>query len=280
MIIKICKILLAILSCISFLGVAFFTFIYFYDGFDYMYYSQGVVSAIFLACVIIALSLALLVLVIVLMFKGKIGVRITCTMILIFFIPVSMVAGFLGLAVNYFGPYGCSYTEDIANYGNYDYKFSTDYFPQSITEEMTVVDFSYFYKYVDTFQTDIYLEIKFSDRETMEKYLNTAKGAFSENGFLEYQNPYDSKYTDIIENQYQYGANSAYIEFTEDENYKNVEMHYYSVTYSYEELIIIYNYTGVGSDLEYGNAPEKGEYYPHYLTRFNVEFDPSNSFFK
>ena len=46
MVIKICKILLAVLSYISFLGVAFFTFIYFYDGLDYMYYSQGVVTAV------------------------------------------------------------------------------------------------------------------------------------------------------------------------------------------------------------------------------------------
>ena len=169
MVIKICKILLAVLSCISFLGVAFFTFIYFYDGLDYMYYSQGVVNAVIIACVIIALSLVVLVFIIVLMFNGNIGARITCSMLLIFFIPVSIVASFLGSAINYLGPYGCSYTEDIGNYGNYDFKISNDYFPESITEEMTVVDFSYFYKYLDTYQMDIYLEVKFSDKRTMEK---------------------------------------------------------------------------------------------------------------
>ncbi len=273
MVIRICKILLTVLSCISFLGVAFITFFYFYDGLNYMYYSRGVVNAVVLSLLIIALSLALLVLVIVLMFKGKIRARITCSILLIFFIPVSMVAGLLGSAVNYFGPYGCSYTEDIANYGSYDYKFSTAYFPQSITEEMTVVGFSYFYKYVDTFQTDIYLEVKFSDKSTMEKHLNTAKDAFSENGFLEYQNPYNSKYTDII-------GSDLSIDFVERGDYKYVEMRCYSVTYSCEELTIIYNYTNIGSDLAYGNDHDNGEYYPHYLTRFNVEFDPSNSFFK
>ena len=272
MVIKICKILLAFLSCISFLGVAFFTFIYFYDGLDYMYYSQGVVNAVVIACVIIALSLALLVLVIILMFKGNIGVRITCSMLLIFFIPVSIVASLLGSAINYLGTYGCSYTEDIGNYGNYDVKISNDYFPESITEEMTVVDFSYFYKYVDTYQTDIYLEVKFSDKDTMEKYLNTAKDTFSENGFLEYENPYNSKYTDIIESDLR-------IDFVERDDYKYVEMRCYSVTYSYEELTIIYNYTDIGSDILYGNSKDDGEYYPHYLKRFNVEFDESNSVF-
>ena len=272
MVIKICKILLAVLSCISFLGVAFFTFIYFYDGLDYMYYSQGVVTAVVIACVIIALSLALLALVIILMFKGNIGVRITCSMLLIFFIPVSIVASFLGCAVIYFGPYGCSYTEDIGNYGNYDFKISNDYFPQSITEEMTVVDFSYFYKYVDTYQMDIYLEVKFSDKGTMEKYLNTAKDTFSENGFLEYENPYNSKYTDIIKRDLR-------IDFVERDDYKYVEMRCCSVTYSYEELTIIYNYTNIGNDIQYGNNKDNGEYYPHYLKRFNVEFDENNSVF-
>lgn len=272
MVIKICKILLAVLSCISFLGVAFFTFIYFYDGLDYMYYSQGVVTAVVIACVIIALSLALLALVIILMFKGNIGVRITCSMLLIFFIPVSIVASFLGCAVIYFGPYGCSYTEDIGNYGNYDFEISNDYFPQSITEEMTVVDFSYFYKYVDTYQMDIYLEVKFSDKGTMEKYLNTAKDTFSENGFLEYENPYNSKYTDIIKRDLR-------IDFVERDDYKYVEMRCCSVTYSYEELTIIYNYTNIGNDIQYGNNKDNGEYYPHYLKRFNVEFDENNSVF-
>lgn len=272
MVIKICKILLAVLSYISFLGVAFFTFIYFYDGLDYMYYSQGVVTAVVIACVIIALSLALLALVIILMFKGNIGVRLTCSMLLIFFIPVSIVASYLGFVINYFGPYGCSYTEDIGNYGNYDFKISNDYFPQSITEEMTVVDFSYFYKYVDTYQMDIYLEVKFSDKGTMEKYLNTAKDTFSENGFLEYENPYNSKYTDIIKRDLS-------IDFVERDDYKYVEMRCCSVTYSYEELTIIYNYTDIGSDIQYGNNKDNGEYYPHYLKRFNVEFDENNSVF-
>ena len=272
MVIKICKILLAVLSCISFLGVAFFTFIYFYDGLDYMYYSQGVVNAVIIACVIIALSLVVLVFIIVLMFNGNIGARITCSMLLIFFIPVSIVASYLGFAINYFGPYGCSYTEDIGNYGNYDFKISNDYFPESITEEMTVVDFSYFYKYVDTYQMDIYLEVKFSDKATMEKYLNTAKSTFSENGFLEYENPYNSKYTDIIKRDLS-------IDFVERDDYKYVEMRCCSVTYSYEELTIIYNYTDIGSDIQYGNNKDNGEYYPHYLKRFNVEFDESNSVF-
>lgn len=274
------KIALVVLSCIPFVVALFLFFSYYLDGIGYMYHRQDVVDAFCWACVIIALSLALFITVVVFMFKGKRGVKIACAILLIISIPVSVCASLAGFVCCFLGN-GCSYTEDIANYGKYDRENPIAYFPQSITEDMTVVDFSYFYKYLDIDQTDIYLEVKFSDKDTMEKYLNTAKAAFSEKGFIEYENPYNSKYTDIVENDWVLYSNGYYasrIEFDGDADYKYVDMKYYSVSYSYDELTVIYNYTSIGSDIECGNNPDNGEYYPRFLTRFNVEWNKANNF--
>ena len=278
------KIALVVLSSILFVGAAFWFFIYYLGVFDYMYHSQDGVNLFYRACVIIAISLALFVSVIVLMFKGKRGIKIACAILLIISIPISAYVGLLGMAVNVLGTNGCSYTKDISNYGKYDRENSIAYFPGSITEDMTVIDFSYFYTYIDTYQTDIYLEVKFSDKDTMEKYLNTAKSAFSEKGFIEYENPYNSKYTDIVENDWVIYSDGGYrastIEFDGNMDYKCVDMTYYSVSYSYDELTVIYNYTDIGSDIECGNNPDNGEYYPRFLTRFNIEWDKANNFFQ
>ncbi len=275
------KIALVVLSSILFVSALFWIFIYYLGGIDYMYHSQGVANAFCWTCVIIALSLALFVSVIIFMFKGKRIIKIVCAILLVISIPVSAYLGLLGMAANFLGTNGCSYTNDIANYGKYDRENNIAYFPQSITEDMTVVDFSYFYTYIDIHQTDIYLEVKFSDKDTMEKYLDTAKAAFSKNGFLEYENPYNSKYTDIVENRAVLYSDNYYasnIEFCGDTDYKYVEMSYSSVSYSYDELTIIYNRTGIGNDIECGNNPDNGEYYPRFLTRFNVEWNKANNF--
>ena len=274
------KIALVVLSCIPFVFALSLFFIYYLDGIGYMYHSQGVVNAFCWACVIIALLIALFISVIVFLFKGKRGVKIACAILLIISIPVSVCAGLAGFVCCFLGN-GCSYTEDISNYGKYDRENPIAYFPESITEDMTVTYFSYFYTYIDIFQTDIYLEVKFSDKDTMEKYLNTAKSAFSEKGFIEYENPYNSKYTDIVENDwvtYSDGYCASSIEFDGDTDYKYVEMTYYSVSYSYDELTVIYNYTDIGSDIVCGNNPDNGEYYPRFLTRFNVEWNKANNF--
>ena len=276
------KIALVILSSIPFVGALCLFFSYYLDGIGYMYHRQDAVDAFCWACVIIALLLALFISVIVFMFKGKRGVKATCAILLIISIPVSVCASLAGFVCSFFGN-GCSYTDDIANYGKYDRENPIAYFPQSITKDMTVIDFSYFYRYIDTHQTDIYLEVKFSDRITMEKYLNTAKAAFSQKGFIEYKNPYNSKYTDIVENnsvKYSDGYCASSIEFDGDADYKYVEMTYYSVSYSYDELTVIYNYTDIGSDIKCGNYPDNGEYYPRFLARFNVEWSKANNFFQ
>ena len=43
---------------------------------------------------------------------------------------------------------------------------------------MTVVRFSYYYARIDVDHEDIYLEVKFKDKTTLEEYLTAAKNAF------------------------------------------------------------------------------------------------------
>ena len=269
------KIVLTILSILSFLSIAFVGSLYYIGGLSHRYYSQAVLNAVYIFCAAAILVLAVLILMFVMMFRSKPILRRICTVLLIALIPLALYGSLVGSAILMIaGPNGCSYTEDIANYGKYDYEYQPPYFPDAITGDMTVVKYAYFYKYLDTDQIDIYLEVKFSDRETMEKYLAEAKDALSKDGVITYPNPYDPNYTDIIRKD----RHLSSIYFSCYDDYKYVSMGQYSTTYSYEELTIIYNYTSIGSDIEIGNDPDQGEYYPKYLERFGVEWDPSNNF--
>lgn len=272
---KVGKIILTVLSILSFLCIAFVCAVYYVGGLSHLYYSQAVVNTVYIFCAVAILVLAVLILMIVTMFRSQTILRHICTVLLIAFIPLALFGSQLGIAISMIiGPNGCSYTEDIANYGKYDYEYHPTYFPDAITADMTVVKYAYFYKYLDTDQIDIYLEVKFRDQETMDKYLAEAKDAFSEDGVITYQNPYDPNYTDIIRKDRLLSS----IYFSRDNDYKYVNMRQYSITYSYEELTIIYNYTSIGSDIEVGNDPDRGEYYPKYLERFGVEWDWANNF--
>ncbi len=278
------KIVLSVISLLSFLCLVFWVGLYFCGGPSYyLYDGQRVVKDIFVVFAIIALVLIIYSVLIVFLFKGKKAVRVISAVVLVLLIPISLFSSFIWMiGAGLFGPNGCSYTEDIANYGKYDKEFNTSHFPEEITKDMTIVNYSYFYKYVDVDQTDIYLEVQFDNKKTMDKYLTTAKNAFSEKGFLTYENPYNSEYTDIVENRWvlhsSEGSFASTIEFDGDEDYKYVEMNYYSITYSYDELTVIYNYTSIGSDIEVGNNPDKGEYYPKFLERFGVEWGSDNEF--
>ena len=278
------KIVLSVISLLSFFSIAFWEGTYYFGGLSYLYHSQEIVKETLIFSVIALLALGIFIAVIVMLFKSPKVIRIVCTVLLIAVIPVSLFSSFvcmLGLMVG--GSKGCSYTEDIGNYGKYDEEFNVPYFPEAITDDMTVVDFSYFYKYADTDQTDIYLEVKFDNKKTMDKYLTTAKKAFSEKGVLTYKNPYNPEYTDIVENRWvmhsSEGSFASIIEFGKYESgTKYVDMDYFSITYSYEELTIIYNYTYIGSDIFVGDNPDKGEYYPRFLERFGVEWSQDNEF--
>lgn len=278
------KIVLTVLSILSFLSVAFWAATYFLGGLSHLYYSQEVVHRIYGFFAISILVLSILISIIVMMFKSKKTVESICIVLLTAFILLALFGSFPeALFFSTIGPNGCSYTEDIANYGKYDKEYVIPYFPQEITEDMTVVQFAYFYKYRDIDQVDIYLEVKFEDRETMDTYLTKAKNSLCEEGNITYQNPYDPKYTDIIPKRAvlyssQNGVLASYIDFDGSEDYKYVDVVYRSVTYSYDDLTVIYNYTDIGSDIEVGNSPDNGKYYPKFLERFDVEWSPDNTF--
>ena len=278
------KIVLSVLSVLSLLSLAFWVGLYFCSGHSYLYINQEVINDMLVFFAVAILVLAVYVAIIIIMFKSKKAISIVCIILLILSIPASVFGSFVWmLGTGIIGPNGCSYTEDIANYGKYDKTYKIPYFPSTITEDMTIVDFVYFYKYIDIGQTDIYLEVQFDDTEIMDEYLKLAKNSFSENGIITYQNPYNPKYTDIIENRWvTYSSKdesyASFIAFEGDEDYRYVDMNYYSITYSYDELTIIYNYTSVGSDLQVGNKPNDGEYYPKFLERFGVEWSSVNNF--
>ena len=279
---KTSKIILSISSVLSLFSLSFWVGTYFCGGCSYFYFNQEVINDILIFFAIVIPVFAICVVAIIFMFRSKKAARVVCTILLILVIPISLFGSFICmLCTGIIGPNGCSFTEDIANYGKYDEDFRIPHFPEVVTDDMSVVDFSYFYKYIDIGQTDIYLEVKFENKEIMDKYLKAAKNSFSENGIITYKNPYNPKYRDIVENRSIVHSDDKYasvIKFEGDENHKYVNMKYSSITYSYDELTIIYNYTSVGSDLKVGNKPNQGEYYPKILARFGVEWDSDNNF--
>lgn len=281
---KIGKVVLAFFSFLVYSNSLFWTADYYTHG--YLYPSLAVQKSICLFRVIVLLVLLILVVLNVMMFKGKKGMRILSVILLIVSIPLCIFGALFGTFSSMFDTFGCSYTEDIANYGEYDIyiaEHDVSFFPDSITEDMTVVDYAYFYKYRDVGHADVYLEIHFENQGIMEEYLEEAKNAISEKGYLSYQNPYDPQYTNIVPNELrlssgQDGRLISRIKFAGDEDYKYVDMVHELVSYSYDDLIMIYNFTRIGSDIEVGQNPDDGEYYPKYLERFNVEWDADNDF--
>jgi hypothetical protein len=272
------KIALAVLSVLSYLCLAFWVMIYFFNGCGYLYFRQEVLKTVAVSGAVLILGLVFLIFMIVKMFRGTETIRKGSFLFQIPLIPLSLFLSFMASCMLTLGPYGCSYTQNIANYGNYDREMDIAHFPESIREDMTLVSFSYFYKYIDTTQTDLYLEVKFDDRQTMEKYLTQAKEAWSENGIQEFQNPYDPGYRDFVENRQLQGFSVSRISFGGDGDYQYVDMDYRSVSYSFDDLTIIYNYTEIGNDIFLGDDPERGEYTPKYLERFGVEKDSANNF--
>ena len=283
------KILTIILSLISFgtflLAISTFAS-YYIDALGYAYHSNKVVRD---AYVFIAIALLLSVLVITLITVAirskKRHTAIIANSMLAANILLSFFAFFIGFGMIFSnGTNGCSYTNNIINYGKGENgSFRISYFPEEITDEMAVVQYSYYYKPIDTHHYDIYLEVKFADAETMDEYLLKAKNGFKDYGYIEYQNPYNSAYTDIVENTWVVHSNSdgsfaSRIQFKGTDEFKYVDMIYHSISYSYEELTVIYNYTQIGNDIKFGNNPDAGEYYPKYLERFGVQYDSKNDF--
>lgn len=277
------KIILAVLSCLLFLSIVFWTLTYYLGGLSHMYHSQAVVTDLYTACAVLVAALVIMILIVVCAFKSKSFLRIICVILLVVSIPAFTFCSFVGMAgVVIMGGNGCSYTEDIANYGKYDIyaeKLLPNFFPESITDDMTVVGFAFFDKYVDLEQVDLFLEVKFDSKEKLDEHLAIAKSKMNTENIYEYQNPYNSSFTDIILCSSSNETLETYhhIEFY-DKGYRSVDMNYSTVSYSYDELTIIYSFTQLTrGDITYGNNPDDGEYYPAYLKRFGVEFDVKNS---
>ena len=265
-----------------------FAFAFFFSalvvlGEEFYLYPQGISVELIVYWVIAAILLfAIMVLLLIYywktIFHGSGHQILSFLLVIIYFIMLSKAGGLSIAAYAFMGPQGHSYTEDIENYGAYDFSYSPAHFPKAITEDMEVIKYSYFYKRVGTHQTDIYLEVRFDSKEKFDLYLNEAIEAFGENGVYTYENPYDSSFTDVIEkdctrwiprNDIRY---AAVIEMVTDDTYKYVDIIYRSVSYSQDELIIIYNLTDLGDGIE------ASYYYPAYLKRFGVEFDAKNNF--
>ncbi len=264
------KILIVVIGALSFLWLFLALANYYIGGLSYVHYTAAVVLRVCLFIGISLLVLAALIIAMKLIFKGKQPLQAICMILIPVFAGFALYVGSTTvLLASFLGPYGCSYTQNIADYGTYDDPFDLPHFPKQITEDMTVVEFAYYHKYLDRDQTDIYLEVKFDDKETMGKYLSEAKKAFSGIGLVEYKNPYNELYTDVIGRH-----RHSYVAF----DYPCVNIYYSSITYSYEELTIIYNETDIGDDIILGSNPEKGEYYPKLLERFDVLWDRKNNF--
>ena len=276
------RISLTLISLLAF-AFAFFISAVVVLGDKFYIYPQGISVELIVYWVIAAILLfAIMVLLLIYywktIFHGFGHQILSFLLVIIYFIMLSE-AGWLSIsAYALMGPQGHSYTEDIENYGAYDYSYSPAHFPKAITEDMEVIKYSYFYKCTDIQQTDIYLEVRFDSKEKFDLYLNEAIEAFGENGVYTYENPYDSSFTDVIEKDWQIWTSSndtgyaAFIEMATDDTYKYVDMVYRSVSYSQDELIIIYNLTDIGRD------SEVSYYYHAYLKRFGVEFDAKNNF--
>ena len=264
--IKILKTILSVVSVLFVLGVLFWWGEYFFGGLTYLYHTKSVVIwiAVYVAAAVV--TLGIFTMLIVMMFKGKDTARIICAALLVISIPISCAASFVSLIfAGFWGPYDCSYTENIDDYGVYDAEIPAPYFPEKITEEMTVVEYTYYYIFRDIPHTDLYLEVKFENKDVMEEYITSAKNSMTGSSFAECPNPYDSDYTDIIL--------TSHVKFGGDEICRYTDMRHSAVTYSHDELTVIYNYTRVGSDLAVGDDPDMGDYYPKYLKRFNVEWN-------
>ena len=237
--------ILSVISLVTFLNALSIFASYYIDALGYAYHSDKVVHDAYVFGIIAALLIIfVLTLIILAIFSKNKRTGIVSKFILVAIFILSICAFLVGLSmllVN--GSNGCSYTEDIENYVNSDNDdFRISYFPEEITDQMTVVQYSYYQKSIDTHNHDIYLEVKFKDVETMEQHLLVAKESFSDEGYIEYQNPYDSSFTDIIENTWvryssSEGGFASIIRFEDREEYKAENVFYVPLQARWSSLV-------------------------------------------
>lgn len=274
-------------TLITYLFAVLMGALYFIGGLGYKYHSDAVDIT---AYVFIGASLLLLltfILSAVMSFRLERGRFLRCCstlFILVAFILSSVLGTYAFIYNAIVGPNGCSYTENVEHYGKYDETVVVDdHFPKVITDDMTVVKFSYYYKQADIYQIDLYLEVRFENEDIMQRYIDDAIASFGEYGAVRYENPYNPNYTDVLRGNIIWKSNEqddviSEISFTEYGDIPRVEMYYTGISYSYDELTLIYNYTSIGSDIFVGNDPDNGEYYPKYLEHFGISWNEENNF--
>ena len=268
------KILIVLLSLLSAIIFILFALLSLHFHFGYLYYYEfytmdSVVASIVWVAILLFISILFVLFLRFAYRTEKIALPVT---LIILFAYLSAYS-FASCA---FGYNGCDYTEDIANYDRFGANLK--YFPEKLTDDFEVVDYSYYHTLLDTDHTEIYLEVRFDNREVMEKYISSAHSAFGTCGVQEYQNPFNPTYTDIVADTIAMKRGSgetfsAYINFGFYKKHRYVEANYSAISYSYEDLSIIYVYLDMGSDISIDH------YYPKYLRRFDVEWNSDIDFY-
>ena len=270
------KILTDLLASIAIICFALFALLSLSFHFGYLYYYEfytmdSVVASIVWTALLIIISIFF---VLLLRFVCKTKKLAVLVALIVVFAYLS-VYSFFACA---FGYNGCDYTEDIANYDRFG--ANVKYFPEEINDDFEVVDYSYYHTLCDTDHTEIYLEVRFDNREMMEEYLSSAIFALgSSSGVQEYQNPFCSTYTDVVADRgamMRLGSGeafSAYIDCDSYQKHRYVQANYDAISYSYEDLSIIYVHLDIGSDISIDH------YYPKYLRRFDVEWNSDIEFY-
>lgn len=268
------KIVIALLASLSAILFILFALLSLQFHFGYLYYyefytTDSVVASIVWVAILLVISILFL---LVFRFACKTGKAALLVILTVVFAGLSVYS--LGACA--FGYNGCDYTEDIANYERFGSNIG--YFPEEITDDFEVVDYSYYHTSVDTDHTEIYLEVRFDNRDVMEQYLTSSISAFDKYGVQEYQNPFNPTYTDVIADTIvmERGSRetfSAYIDCDAYQKHRYVDANYRAISYSYEDLSIIYVYLYMGSDVSIEH------YYPKYLRRFDVEWNSDIDFY-
>ncbi len=170
------------------------------------------------------------------------------------------------------------YTDNIADYDSKKYPVPSGIFPQEIPENCEVVKFYYFDYWHEA--EDVYLELKFSTKEEMDKYISYLKTEYMKtdnnfdhtntNPFVEEKNIYNSSYIDcfceeynVIQGDDEYFGYSFYPVDSE----MVYECNFSLISYSYQDMIVI-------SSTSRGYFRDNvHEYTPKYFERFNVPLD-------
>ncbi len=260
------KMLLTVFLCINFFFVALFSGYYYCRWVGvYDYVNDGAVIGTIIWAVVILVSLAILIVLLVFLHrkteKHK-ALQMLNLDILMLLLPISAFTAIYFLAMSAFGDIvGYSYTENVEHYQEIiapEENAIYTHFPDINDEDMEVVNFSHFFKVTDHGRYDVFLEVRFDDRETMERYVSQAISALGERYGKTYQNPYDPSYTDSVKEEY-----DIHWDYCLDNTDYDIDAYYQGISYSYDDMTVLYVYT----DIE-GISAE--EYLPKYLQYFKI----------